>query len=173
MMKQEPMKQQPMTIEKLTRNKRLGSGLLVLVILLCTACGAKLVRGEAPLIRMTELSHGDNNITLQVNMRNLNGVDLNIQSIDISLTVNEGEDALFTYNGPVDTKIVANGTESWSVEVEESEASRELLDSLENGDIQSLPYALKGSIVSEGNGTMRFEYEGHIYPLPGKPGHFR
>ena len=22
-------------------------------------------------------------------------------------------------------------------------------------------------------GTLHFEYEGHIYPLPGKPGHFR
>jgi len=125
------------------------------------------------MVRMTELSHQDNTITLQVNMRNLNGVDLNIQSIDFSLTVNENEDELFTYNGPVDTNIVANGTESWSVEVEESEASRELLDSLQNGDIKSLPYALKGSIASENDGNMRFEYEGHIYPLPGKPGHFR
>ena len=125
------------------------------------------------MVRMTELSHQDNSITLQVNMRNLNGVDLNIQSIDFSLTVNENEDELFTYNGPVDTNIVANGTESWSVEVEESEASRELLDSLQNGDIKSLPYALKGSIASENDGNMRFEYEGHIYPLPGKPGHFR
>ena len=125
------------------------------------------------MVRMTELSHQDNTITLQVNMRNLNGVDLNIQSIDFSLTVNENEDELFTYNGPVDTNIVANGTESWSVEVEESEASRELLDSLQNGDIKSLPYALKGSIASENDGNMHFEYEGHIYPLPGKPGHFR
>jgi len=125
------------------------------------------------MVRMTELSHQDNTITLQVNMRNLNGVDLNVQSIDFSLTVNENEDELFTYNGPVDTNIVANGTESWSVEVEESEASRELLDSLQNGDIKSLPYALKGSIASENDGNMRFEYEGHIYPLPGKPGHFR
>ncbi len=125
------------------------------------------------MVRITELSHQDNMINLQVNMRNINGVDLDIQSIDFRLSVNDSEDELFAYQGPVDTNIVANGTESWSVDVEESTATRELLDKLESGDIKSLPYALKGSVISTGDGTLRFEYEGHIYPLPGKPGHFR
>jgi len=125
------------------------------------------------MVRMTELSHKDNKLSLQVSMRNLNGVDLDIQTIDFRLTVNDNEDELFVYNGPADTNIVANGTESWTVEVEESETSLELLNSLESGDIKSLPYALKGSISSKDEGKLRFEYEGHIYPLPGKPGHFR
>ena len=150
-----------------------GLSLILLAILLCTACGTQLVRGESPMVRITELSHQDNMINLQVNMRNINGVDLDIQSIDFRLSVNESEDELFAYQGPVDTNIVANGTESWSVDVEESTATRELLDKLESGDIKSLPYALKGSVISTGDGTLRFEYEGHIYPLPGKPGHFR
>lgn len=146
---------------------------LLLVVLLSTACGTQIVRGASPIVRMTELSHQDNKLSLQVSMRNLNGVDLDIQTIDFRLTVNDQEDELFVYNGPVDTNIVANGTESWTVEIEESEASRELLNSLENGDINSLPYALKGSIISKDDGKLRFEYEGHIYPLPGKPGRFR
>ena len=125
------------------------------------------------MVRITELSHKDNTLSLQVSMRNLNGVDLDIETIDFRLTVNDNEDELFVYNGPADTNIVANGTESWTVEVEESEASLELLNSLENGDIMSLPYALKGSVSSKDEGKLRFEYEGHIYPLPGKPGHFR
>ena len=162
-----------MTFKNKPIYKHLGFGLLVLSFLLCAACGAKIVRGASPMVRMTELSHQGNNINLQLSMRNLNGVDLDIQSIDFQLTVNEDEKDLFVYNGPVDTKIVANGTETWSVEVEESEASRDLLDSLENGDIKSLPYALKGSVISKDEGTLRFEHEGHIYPLPGKPGHFR
>jgi len=162
-----------MTFENKPFYKHLGFGLLVLSFLLCAACGAKIVRGASPMVRMTELSHQDSNINLQLSMRNLNGVDLDIQSIDFRLTVNEDEKDLFVYNGPVDTKIIANGTESWSVEVEESETSRNLLDSLENGDLKSLPYALKGSVISKDEGTLRFEHEGHIYPLPGKPGHFR
>lgn len=162
-----------MTFKNNSFYKNLGIGLLVLSFMLCTACGAKVVRGASPMVRMTELSHQGDNINLQLSMRNLNGVDLEIQSIDFRLTVNEDEKDLFVYNGPVEAKIIANGTESWSVEVEESETSRNLLDSLEKGDIKSLPYALKGSVISKNEGTLRFEHEGHIYPLPGKPGHFR
>lgn len=162
-----------MTIKKIIFKKRLCFSLLLVTVLLCAACGAKIIRGASPIVRMTELSHQDNNISLQLSMRNLNGVDLDITSIDFRLTVNESEDELFVYKGPIETNIVANGTETWSVEVEESETSRELLNSLENGDIKSLPYALKGSVSSKDDGTLRFEYDGHIYPLPGKPGHFR
>ena len=160
-----------MKTEKFFYKKTLGFVLIMLTVMLCTACGASLVRGEPPMVRMNELSHQDDNITLQLSMRNVNGVSLDIMSIDFSLSVDEGE--LFTYNGPVDTDIVANSTETWSVDVAESETSRELLDSLQNGDVKSLPYSLKGSIITRDDGTMRFEHEGHIYPLPGRPGHFR
>lgn len=153
--------------------KYLAISLLIIMVFLCTACGTQVVRGASPLVRMTELSHQDNNINLELSMRNLNGVDLGIQSIDFSLTVNDTQDDLFVYSGPVDTNITANGTETWRVEVIESDASRELLESLENGEIMSLPYALKGSITSVDEGKLRFEHEGHIYPLPGKPGYFR
>jgi len=151
--------------------KYLGIGLLSLAVVLSTACGAKLIRGASPMVRMTELSHQDNTITLQLSMRNLNGVDIDIRNIDFKLAMDDDE--LFTYNGPVDTNIVANGTETWSVDVEESETSRKLLDSLQNGEVKSLPYALEGSITTVDEGKLRFEYEGHIYPLPGRPGHFR
>ncbi len=164
-------KRAPMKTEKYFYKKSLGFVLIMLTVMLCTACGASLVRGEPPMVRMNELSHQDDSITLQLSMRNVNGVPLDIMEIDFSLSVNEGE--LFTYNGPVDTDIVANGTETWSVDVAESKTSRELLDSLQNGDVKSLPYSLKGSIITRDDGTMRFEHEGHIYPLPGRPGHFR
>jgi outer membrane lipoprotein-sorting protein len=151
--------------------KRLRFGLTVLAIMLCTACGTKIIRGESPLVRMTELSHQNSTISLQVSMRNVNGVALDILSIDFSLSVDDKD--LFTYQGPAETNIIANGTETWSVEVEESQSSRDLLDTLESGEVKSLPYSLKGSVVSKEDGTMRFQHEGHIYPLPGRPGHFR
>jgi len=162
-----------MTTKKAIFRKQIGLSLLLLSVLLSSACGTKLIHGESPLVRMTELSHLDNNINLQLNFRNLNGVDLYVRSIDMRLSVNDDEDELIVYDGPVETNIVANGTESWSVEVAESETSRKLLNSLENGDIKSLPYVLKGSVISKDDGKLHFEYEGHIYPLPGKPGHFR
>jgi hypothetical protein len=165
------MKQTPMKNSNYIYLKYLGVALLSLAMVLSVACGAKLVRGASPMVRMTELSHQDSTITLQLNMRNLNGVDIDIRNIDFKLTVDDEE--LFTYNGAVDTNIVANGTETWSVDVEESKTSRKLLDSLQNGEVKSLPYALEGSITTEDEGKLRFEYEGHIYPLPGRPGHFR
>lgn len=123
------------------------------------------------MVRMTELSHEDNKIALQLSMRNLDGVALDVLGIDFSLSVDGKK--IIIYQGPVDTSIAANGTETWQVEVEESQSSRELLDRLQNGDVKSLPYALKGTITGKEDGDLRFEYEGHIYPLPGRPGHFR
>lgn len=146
-------------------------GLAILVLVLCAACGTKIVRGASPMVRMTELSHQDNKLTLQISMRNLNGVDMDVQTIDLSLLAND--DLLFSYRGPVDTNIVANGTETWSVEVEESENSKVLLDKLQNGEVRSLPYSLEGSVSTRADGNLSFEYEGHIYPLPGRPGYFR
>jgi hypothetical protein len=148
-----------------------GFGLVFLAILLCAACGATVIRGESPMVRMNELSHLGKHITLQLSMRNINGVPLDIESINFKLTVEDND--LFFYNGPAETNIVANGTETWSVEIEESQTSREMLDTLQSGEVKSLPYLLKGSIISKDDGTLRFEHEGHIYPLPGRPGYFR
>lgn len=145
--------------------------LLLLTVFLTVACGTKVIRGAAPLVRMSELSHEDNKITLVLSMRNPNGVELDVKTIDFSLSVRN--DDLFVYQGPVSTNIVANGTEVWTVEIEESDSSRELLESLQSGDVKSLPYQLRGSVFSEQDGTLSFEHEGHIYPLPGRPGHFR
>jgi hypothetical protein len=154
-----------------TYKRYLQVSLLILLAALCSACGAKQVRGEPPIVSMNDLSHRDGSINLQLSMRNVNDLTLNVLDIDFSLTANDDE--LVGYKGPVNTDIAANGTEIWSVDVEESGAARELLDSLENGDINSLPYLLKGSVTSQDAGDLSFEYEGHIYPRPGRPGHFR
>ena len=145
--------------------------LLLMLVVLTTACGTKIIRGASPMVRMNELSHQNNSITIELSMRNLNGVELDIQSINFSLSVSDDE--LFSYTGPADTNIVVNGTETWTVEVEESDSSRELLNSLQSGEVKSLPYSMKGSVFSQEDGDLYFEHEGHIYPLPGRPGHFR
>ena len=160
-----------MKYSKRTYLKQFGIVLIILVMMFSTGCGSKMIRGASPMVRMSELSHLDQKINLQLSMRNLNGVELNIQSIDFSLLVDDNE--LFSYQGPAETNIIANGTETWSVEVEESQSNRELLNTLQNGDVKSLPYSMKGKIDTLDDGVLRFEHEGHIYPLPGKPGYFR
>ncbi len=146
-------------------------GLLVLTVLLTGACSSKIIRGASPMVRINELSHEHESIALQLSIRNLNGVELDIQTIDLTLKLDDK--ASLAYQGPARTNIVANSTERWSVEIEESPASRELLNTLQNGGVKNLPYSLKGKIATLDDGTLRFEYEGRIYPLPGKPGHFR
>ena len=145
------MKSKPMKTDKSNYRKNLGLGLIFLAAVLSAACGSKIIRGAAPMVRMTELAHQDNKITLQISMRNPNGVPLDIQTIDFSLSASDKQ--LFTYQGALN--------------------SRNLLDKLESGEVKSLPYSLKGSVFTRDDGSLFFEYEGHIYPLPGRPGHFR
>ena len=153
-------------------NKRLFvMALLVSLIALTSACGNKLVKGASPMVRLTELSHADGTVNLQISIRNLNGVDMEMLGAELKLVADGAE--LLNYRGPVQMNIAANGTESWSVDADESDSGRQLLDKLENGEVKSLPYSLTGSITSREDGLLRFEYEGHIYPLPGRPGYFR
>jgi hypothetical protein len=165
------MKRKTMMNKKIVDKKYLKFALVLLVLLLCSACGPKLIRGQPPLVRMNELSHQDGVIKLELRMRNVNGLLLEVQSIKFTMTMNDAES--FTYKGPVNTKLIANGAETWSMQVDESQALHELFDSLESGDVISVPYALKGSVTTLNEGTLRFEHEGHIYPLPGRLGHFR
>ena len=76
---------------KHTFTKPLSFVLIVLVIVFVTGCSAKIIRGASPMVRMNELSHQDQNIRLELSMRNLNGVELNIQNIDFSLSVDDNE----------------------------------------------------------------------------------
>lgn len=145
--------------------------LAIVAAVLIAACGAKIIRGAAPIVRMNEMSHTENTISMQLSIRNLNGVALDMQAIDFSLEVED--EKFIAYKGPAKTNIVANGTETWTVEVEESQSAKQLLNKLEAGEIKSLPYTLEGSITAVDEGKLRFSHEGHIYPVPGKPGHFR
>jgi hypothetical protein len=135
------------------------------------ACGGGQVRDEAPLVRVSELSHLDDAITVQLSIRNVNDEALEIRAVSFELT---SEDEQFlAWDGPADVNIAAKGTETWSVGVADSTKGGVLLDSLEEGAIKSLPYALQGSVETVEGNTLRFEAAGHIYPQPGRPGYFR
>lgn len=165
------MKAKAMKVKQTTQNKYPGMALLILLALLCSACSAKLIRGESPMVRITELSHQDDTINLQLSIRNVNGEALDIREMDF--TVSNEDQQLLDFSGPVTINIVANGTETWSVELAENVITRAKLDALQNDDINSLPYKLDGSIRTLETGKLRFEYKGHLYTLPGRPGHFR
>ena len=144
---------------------------MLLLVMLVSACGPKLIRGESPMVRISELSHQDNNVSLQLSIRNVNDEALDILDIDFSLSSDDQQ--LLAYTGTAIININANGTETWSVGIAESGTTRQRLDALQDGEIKSLPYTLEGTISTRESGRLRFEYEGHLYPLPGRAGHFR
>ena len=144
---------------------------VLLLVLLVAACGPKLIRGESPMVRISELSHQDSIVSLQLNIRNVNDEALDILDLDFSLSSDDQQ--LLLYTGPARVNINANGTETWSADIVESDIARQRLDALQSGEIKSLPYKLEGSISSLESGRLRFEYEGHLYPLPGRAGYFR
>jgi hypothetical protein len=135
------------------------------------ACGGGQVRDEAPLVRVSELSHLDDTITVQLSIRNVNDAALDIRAVSFELT--SGDEPFLAWDGPATVNIAAKGTETWSVGITGNAAAGDLLDSLERGAIMSIPYALQGSVETVEAKSRRFEAAGHIYPLPGKPGYFR
>ena len=106
-----------------------------------------------------------------MSVRNVNDEALDILEVDFSLSSDDQQ--LLVYNGPASININVRGTETWPVDITESDAIRQRLDALQSGEIKSLPYKLEGVINSRESGRLRFEYEGHLYPLPGRAGHFR
>jgi len=69
--------------------------------------------------------------------------------------------------------IDANSAEEVQVREFPQAPTRDLLASLENREVASLPFSLRGSVRTLEDGTLRFEQKGHLYPVPGKPGFFR
>lgn len=147
------------------------AGLLMVLAVLLVACGDHLIRGVSPVVRINELSHDGTNITLQLSLRNRNAVEMDVEHIKFSLSSEDHE--LFSYNGPADVNVIANGTETWTAGVVESETSLDKLNALESGEIKSLPYSFKGTVTTIEAGDLEFEYQGHLYPVPGRPGQFR
>ena len=67
----------------------------------------------------------------------------------------------------------ANSTEIVEVEQFPDAFVQDLLASLRDGEVASLPFRLEGRVHTEKDGFLRFKHKGHLYPIPGKPGQFR
>lgn len=148
-----------------------AAGLSLLCLTLLAACSSNIVRGQAPFVHMSELSHANGTVNLQLNIRNVNGEPMEVQAIEFQMTVQD--EKLIDYQGSAKTTIAANGVEARKISTLEAAAGQRLLNELEAGKYKSLPYSLQGKVVTKKNGSLSFNSEGHIYTVPGKPGHFR
>ncbi len=144
---------------------------LFLIILTCTACSPKIVRGLPPFISISELSLQGDRLSVNFNISNSNEEAMNIDSIQITVQVEEAE--LAHYNEDIRLMIGANSTEVIKVEQFPDSFVQDLLLSLKDGEVLSLPFQLEGRVHTEEDGFLRFKHKGHLYPVPGKPGQFR
>ena len=145
--------------------------LIALALGALSACGPKVIKGRPPFISISGLSLEGDELLADFDISNQNGVEMTIDAIDITVTVNDVE--LTRYNSDFRLIISANGTEEVNAVKLPDDFTRSLLASLDKGDLNSLPFDLEGQVSTVENGTLRFEHTGYLYPVPGKPNHYR
>ena len=144
---------------------------LVLVAVICTACGPHLVKGEPPFVSIASLTLQGDKLVASLNVRNINDVVMDIDSSDFTIRVRNDE--LLRHAGAIKLDIDPNATEELRVEKEPGAFSRNLLDALASGQQTSLPFLLEGRVHTRTDGDLSFSHDGHLYTVPGRPGQFR
>lgn len=145
--------------------------ILILMMLTVCACGPKIVKGKPPFFSIASMTLADEQLSADFTISNPNGEPMVIDGIDIRVEV---KDAVLTrYDSDFDMTIGSNGTEEVSVSQLPDDFTRQLLNSVESGELISLPFKLEGSVQTRDNGKLPFRNKGHLYPVPGRPGHFR
>jgi LEA14-like dessication related protein len=145
--------------------------LLMLIAAAAFSCGPQIIKGRPPFINLSGMSLIESRLSADFDIRNQNGVPMTIDAIDIAVTVNDVE--LTRENRDFDLSIGANSTEEVHVEELPDDFTRTLLESLGSGEVKSLAFDLKGKVHTVEDGFLSFAHKGYLYPVPGKPGHFR
>lgn len=142
-----------------------------LAMLVVTACGPSVIRGRPPLVNLSGLSLADESLDAEFSFSNQNGVPMTISATTIAITVRNTD--LFRHTQSLELPIDANSAEDLRIRQPVDPFVRTLLVSLDSGELASLPFDLSGSVETAEDGTLRFEYTGYLYPVPGRPGHYR
>ena len=144
---------------------------LLALVLLTVSCGPQVIEGRPPFINISGLSLNDDRLAAVFDISNQNGVPMTITRFEISVTVNDID--LTREERTQELLIDANSTEEIEVISDAEGAVSSMLTGLDRGDIKSLPFDLTGRVQTVEDGALRFELRGHLYRVPGKPGHYR
>ena len=149
----------------------LTPALLAVVLFAAAACGPDVIRGRPPFVTLSGLSLADDRLQAEFGISNQNGAPMTIEAAEIAVSV-RGTD-LIRHAQRLDLSIDANSAEDLRVEQPVDPFVRTLLVSLDSGELDSLPLDLSGSVDTQEDGTLRFEYTGYLYRVPGRPGQYR
>ena len=145
--------------------------LLTLATLVIAACGPSVIRGRPPFVTLTGLTLGDERLNAELGFSNQNGVPMTISAVEVAITVRDSD--LLRHAQRLELPIDANSAEDLRIEQPVDAFVRTLLVSLDSGELSSLPFDLAGSVQTVEDGTLRFEYTGYLYRVPGRPGQYR
>lgn len=138
---------------------------------ICTACGPQVIEGRPPFVGISSMNLSGGRLTTEFRIDNQNGVAMNVEAFEVSVAV--GDVLLSQDARQLALLIDANSAEEILVEESPADDVTRLLDSLEQREVNSLPFELNGRVRTLEDGYLRFEQKGHLYPVPGKPGFFR
>ena len=144
---------------------------LIVATLLLAACGPDVIRGRPPLVGLSGLALAGERLDAEFRIANQNGVPMSIRSAEFAVSVRDND--LVRYAQALNLAIDANGAEDLRVEQAADPFTRTLLASLDSGELTSLAFDLAGFVETVEDGTLRFEYTGYLYRVPGRPGHYR
>jgi len=145
--------------------------LAALAALLLAACGPQVIKGRPPFISISDMHLEGDSLNTGFDISNQNGIPMTVDSVDIVVKIHTTE--LVRYTSQDRLEISANGTEEVSARHEPDDFTRNLLNSLDDGRLNSLAFDLEGSVMTAEDGKLRSEHTGHLYPVPGKPGYYR
>ena len=136
-----------------------------------SSCASTGIRGPPPFVQVNSLKLQDQLVSLNLGVRNVNSEAILIEHVEFSISLNET--SLGVYKASSQENVVASGTENLSFEFSASPAGIDLLNELQSGSRPNLEYLLEGVLLVTDSGEMNVKREGHIYPVPGRPGQFR
>jgi hypothetical protein len=147
------------------------SALLCLGLLALAACGPALIKGRPPFVDLSGMTLSGDRLDAEFGISNQNGIPMTLEGISIAVVAEEAE--LLREDRATQIVISANSTEEFRSSQSVGTPVLELLKSLQKGDRQSLPFDLTGSVQTSEDGKLVFEQKGYLYPVPGRPGHYR
>lgn len=145
--------------------------LLSAFVFLGAGCASKLLKGEPPLVNIGGLALSGGSLEVRLSIQNINDVVMNIDAVE--LTVQSAGSDLARVSQNLVLAIDPNTTEEEPLQNVPAGAAGTLLAELQSGQRASVPFTLQGRVHTVADGYLNFEQEGHLYPVPGKPGQFR
>ena len=166
------MNPRPETPTRRPRGRAVAALVGALLAALLTACGGTLVvTGEPPYVRVSSIVVNENSVDIEFDIRNVNTQALDVRAVRFELEV--GGEVLARFDRQLEAGVVPSGNDIVTVTIEPEPAGLARLEALEAGEVSSLPWALSGDVQVPEEGRLPFENAGHVYPVPGRPGHFR